>query len=433
MSGLRILWKSNAPHVGTGYGIQANSLLPRLMQHPNIDKIGIFGYWGIQGGLTQLPVGRGIPGIREISLAHYPISKTDGWGNDVVGEHAQHFNADVVISLMDIWVLANDYGHRGFLWVPYAPVDHEPIPPGVLDKLRRAYHPLAYSQHASREFAAAGLDHHYIPHGVETKVFKPFDKGGKAQAKKWLGLEPDTFLIGTIGSNKGWPSRKGFPELFEAFAGFQRKHPEARLYVHSEIADTIHNGLNLTSLAELYGINDYTMLSMPYYQLIGLTSRDMRRIYNGFDVFCLPSMGEGFGIPIIEAQACGVPVIVTDWTACSELCGSGWKVPIAKKIPTPLMSFQAYADVDALTAAMESAYAMWRDDAARTHMSQVAREFAMQYDWETLVKDKWFPFIDWLWERVQIRTIQRTTMLTVHDHREESLQAAKIASTSDVL
>lgn len=405
--GLRILWKSNAPHVGTGYGVQANSLLPRLKQHPNVDDIGIFGYWGIQGGLCALPVGLGVPGVNPIPLAHYPVSPTDGWGNDVVAQHAEHFGAHVVISLMDVWVLDQTYGHRGFLWVPYAPIDHEPIPPGVLDRLQRAFHPLAYSKHASRQYADAGLDHHYLPLGVETKTYKPYDKGGKAQSKKWLGLDSDTFLIGTVAANKGWPSRKGYPELFEAFAIFHAKHPEARLYAHSAVADPWHNGIALDALAKVYGIDDYVLLTVPYEQLLSLPSREMCKLYNAFDVFALPSMGEGFGIPILEAQACGVPVIVTDWTACAELCGSGWKVKVGKKIPTPLLSFQAYADVESLVEAMEEAWLMWKRPEAREAYSIKAREFAMQYDWERLVQDMWFPFIDWLWERVQVKTIQR--------------------------
>ena len=413
MKGLRILWKSNAPHVGSGYGIQANSLLPRLAKHPSVEEIGIFGYWGIQGGMAELPVGLGIPGIEPRAMVHYPTTPTDGWGNDVVAQHAQHFGAHVVITLMDTWVLRPDYGHQGFLWIPYSPVDHEPIPPKVLNGLRRAYHPIAYSKHASREYTINGLDHHYIPHGVETSIYKPYGKDGKAQAKAFIGFEPDNFVIGTVGANKGWPSRKGYPELFEAFSIFRKRHPEARLFAHTSISDTTHNGLSLDTLATLYGIEDYARFTLPYQQLIGLTPREMCRLYNGLDVFCLPSMGEGFGIPIIEAQACGIPVIVSDWTACAELCGSGIRVPMAKKIPTPLESFQAYVDVDALVAAMETMHKVWKNKDEYAGMSEAACTFASAYDWETLVRDEWFPFIDWLWERVQVKTMQRSMPTTV--------------------
>lgn len=408
MNGLRILWMSNSPHVGSGYGVQANSLLPRLVKHPAIEQIGIFGYYGIQGGLTELPVGLGIPGVQPINMLHYPVSPKDGWGNDIVAKHAEHFGAHVVITLLDVWVQNRNFGHQGFLWCPYSPVDHEPIPPPILARLRDAFHPIAYSQHAAKEYAENGLDYHYIPHGVETKLYKPYDKGGKAQAKKWLNFSEDNFVVGTVAANKGWPSRKGYPELFEAFSLFHKDHPEARLFCHGGMVDMQHNGIALDKLARMYGIEDYTQITEPYNQTIGFTSQEMCKLYNAMDVFCLPSMGEGFGIPIIEAQACGVPVIVTDWTACAELCGAGWKVPVGKKIPTTLQSFQAYADVGALVAAMKSAYNMWRNGGAwHREESQAARDFAMQYDWEHLVKDKWFPFIDWLWERAEVKTTRR--------------------------
>jgi len=413
-NGLRILWKANAPHVGSGYGVQSNSLLPRLMQHPNVEEIGIFGYYGIMGGLCELPVGMGIPNVNPVNLAHYPVAD-DVWGNDVVWEHAYHLGAHVVITLMDIWVLNEDYGHGGFLWLPYAPVDHETIPPQVLDRLRRAYHPLAYSKHAAGLFAEAGLDHHYIPHGVETKLFKPYDKGGKLQAKRWLGFEDEHFLIGTVGRNVGWPSRKGFPELLEAFAIFHETHPEARLFAHTSIVDTRHKGLNLLALTKLYGVSDFVRFSLPHFNLLGASTQEMCKMYNAFDVFCLPSMGEGFGIPIIEAQACGVPVIVSDWTACAELCGSGWKVKIGKKIPTPLQAFQAYVDVDDLVWRMEEAYLVWKDPMAYAEMRTKARAFSMQYDWEHLVKDYWYPFMDWLWDRVEIKTIKKAPRLYAVD------------------
>lgn len=407
MSGMRILWISNAPHVPTGYGVQANSLLPRLAQHPNVEEIGIFGYYGIQGGLVELPVGGHIPGIQAKTMMHYPISK-DVWGNDVVKDHAEHFDADVVITLLDAWVFDKSYGHRGFLWIPYSPVDHEPIPPKILERLREGYHALAYSKHAASEFVKNGLDHHYIPHGVETSIYKPYDMGGKIQAKKWLGYEGDEFLIGCVAANRGWPSRKGFPELFEAFAEFHKSRDKARLFLHTDAEDKSHNGISIRELARMYEIGDYVKFSLPYVNLLGLTGMEMSKLYNAMDVFCLPSMGEGFGIPILEAQACGVPVIVSDWTACAELCGSGIRVPMAKKIPTPIGSFQAYADVGALTAAMEAMYRVWEKPEEYRQFRISARDFAMDYDWPRLVEKYWNPFIDWLWERVETKTLQKT-------------------------
>jgi glycosyltransferase involved in cell wall biosynthesis len=410
--GLRILWKSNAPHVGSGYGVQANSLLPRLLEHPAIEDIGIFGYFGIMGGLTSLPVGRNIPGVRPRTMLHYPLGG-DIWGNDIVWDHAKHFDAHAIITLMDVWVLREDYGHGGFLWVPYAPVDHDPIPPAILDRLRRAFHPVVYSKHASGELARNGLEHTYIPHGVETKLYRPMGRATRNKAKRWLNFDSSNFVIGIVGANRGWPPRKGFTELMEAFAVFSDRHPEARLLLHSGVSDEMHaGGPDLTALSQLYGIADKVRITRPYLIRLGFSTQEMCRLYNAMDVFCLPSMGEGFGIPLIEAQACGVPVIATDWTACSELVGAGWKVPIAKKFPTPLKSFMAFASVPALVDAMEEAYQVWKRPEAREEYSVKARAFAMQYDWERLVRDGWFPFIDWLWEQVRPKLIQRPELVS---------------------
>ena len=56
------------------------------------------------------------------------------------------------------------------------------------------------------------------------------------------------------------------------------------------------------------------------------TPEEMAAIYSSLDVLLNASMGEGFGLTVLEAQACGVPAIVTDFTAMSEVCGAGWKV-----------------------------------------------------------------------------------------------------------
>ncbi|KKK63581.1 hypothetical protein LCGC14_2992840 [marine sediment metagenome] len=51
----------------------------------------------------------------------------------------------------------------------------------------------------------------------------------------------------------------------------------------------------------------------------GFNYKDMNNVYNVMDVFLLTTSGEGFGIPIIEAMSCEVPVVVTDYTTTQEL------------------------------------------------------------------------------------------------------------------
>src|SRR5690606_13344070 len=108
-------------------------------------------------------------------------------------------------------------------------------------------------------------------------------------------------------------SRKGLPELFEAFSIFRTRHPDARLYVHS-LQTTEYGGPDLKAMADEYGIEPYVRFADPYKLHMGIDIETMNMIYNAMDVFCRPSRGEGFGIPIIEAQSSGTPVIVTDST-----------------------------------------------------------------------------------------------------------------------
>lgn len=95
---LRLLYSSNAFWAASGYGIQGKSLLPRLAELPEFggkDAVAMFAWWGLDGGIHN------VDGIRI-----YP-KFDDPYGNDVIGAHTQHFGANVVSTLIDIWVLRN--------------------------------------------------------------------------------------------------------------------------------------------------------------------------------------------------------------------------------------------------------------------------------------------------------------------------------------
>lgn len=95
--------------------------------------------------------------------------------------------------------------------------------------------------------------------------------------------------------------------------------------------------------------------------------------YNSAEAFFYPSVFEGFGLPVLEAMACGTPVVVSDSTSLPEIVGeSGLRVP-------------PY-DEDAWRAAMHRAYqdTTWREQAAQQGIKEVERYTWQQTAQETL-------------------------------------------------
>ena len=408
-TGLNILYHANAPWAKTGYGVQSNSLLPRLAKLPGINEIALLAYYGIAGGVSEQEIGLDVP-VEHIKVKCYP-ARSDPWGNDVIADHTMAFNADMVITLFDLWPLAAEFGWTGARWTPWFPIDHEPVPPGVLERSMSTYENLVYSKSAVEELARNNVKHTYIPHGVETTLYRPLDDEARKDAKEWLGFPRDCFLIGTVGANKGYPPRKGWNEMYTAIAEFMRTAPEAEnvyFYQHSLLTGE-HGGPDLQQMATDFGLSDKIRFANPYrLQSDGMTNEEMNRVYNAMDVFILLSRGEGFGLPILEAQSCGTPVIVTDWTACRELGEVGYKIPILHREWTPQRSFWGIADPVKAAQALHDVHHAWLANkqgwgTTYKNLRAAARQFALPYDWQTLVDTYWVPFIQRMWDETRPR------------------------------
>jgi glycosyltransferase involved in cell wall biosynthesis len=115
-------------------------------------------------------------------------------------------------------------------------------------------------------------------------------------------------------------------------------------------------------------------------------------MYSAADVQLLTSMGEGFGIPAVEGQACGTPVIVSDFTAQPELIG-----PYSKKVPVQRVwdeyqaSFFGIPNVPAIAAALQEVYEETKG--GRVDRGAVSREM-LRYDQVLVYQDKWKPLIE---------------------------------------
>lgn len=387
---MKILWMANAPWAPTGYGVQGSKIIPFLKERPEVEDVSLFAFYGIQGGITRQLIGRHW-------ITCYPIG-THPYGMDIAKNWVDHSESNVVITLVDVFVIDPNFGTQGFYWLPYAPVDFDPLPPIFIERFKTSYRPIVYSKFAVQKLKEAGLECWYAPHGVDTKIFKPRPRS-KATDREWIGLKSDTFSVGMVAANKDPSDRKGFQEAFHAFRNLLDKHPDCELYVHS-LPSVEMGGLDLISLARAYGILDKTRFTLRQHIFGGLCQEDLARIYNTFDVFLNPCHRAGFEIPLIEAQAVGVPIIAGNWHSMTELCGSGSLIEPAQKQATSLESFTFLPSVASTTDCLLDAY----DHKGDRRRSKDARAFAMEYDWKTVLERYWGPIVASLEAELSVKT-----------------------------
>jgi glycosyltransferase involved in cell wall biosynthesis len=389
---LNIVWHSVAPWISSGYGQQTATFVPRIRDLGH--DISISAFAGLEGHIGNW---NGVPvfpqdhtRFNKYALRKY-VQKVseDGSGDDVL-----------VIALQDVWTWADaspisggmiaDY--RGLNLAAWCPVEHDPIPPNTANALEQfAARPIAMSRFGEERMRDVGLDPLYVPHGVDTNALKPNPEAAKA-ARAALGVAEDAFLIGMVSHNQGMsPCRKSFPEVFTAFSMFLSDHPDAVLYLHTDVLG-LNQGINLTALWRRHQIpdNNIRFVNQDKYWLGEINTQQMGYMYAALDVLACPSYGEGFGIPIIEAQACGTPVIATDWTSMPELIGPGWLVDGDPWYNPGSASWWKRPSISEILGAFESAYA------ARGEERRAAEcvEFASAYDADRVLNEYWVPVLD---------------------------------------
>jgi L-malate glycosyltransferase len=148
--------------------------------------------------------------------------------------------------------------------------------------------------------AGVASDHlRIIPSGVDCDRFRPAYASEREAARGRLGIAKDDFLLGTVGMLE---ERKGHRYLLEAVAKLNHAQGEAGR-IKCAIAGDGQMRVELVNLAEELGIGgDVLLLGM-----IG----DSRQLLDALDVFVFPSLKEGLGVALLEAMACGLPVVAT--------------------------------------------------------------------------------------------------------------------------
>lgn len=357
--------------MGTGYGAQTALLAPRLRDLGH--EVFISAFHGLAGAPSMW---EGIPILP---------SGFDPYGNDILGAHAKTVGADLVLPLMDAWVI-NPEQLQGLKVANWIPVDCSPL--SVMDRRylqNSGAIPIAISKFGRDKINDAGFTSLYVPHAIDTGIFRPPDDRSRVRGE--LGIPEDAFVIVMNAANKD-AVRKSFPEQFLAFSKFSQHHPDAMLLVHSLVQAP--QALNLMDIVNHLGIRDRVRFSDQYGIITGrIQPQNLAALYGAGDVLSAASHAEGFGLPIIEAQACGTPVITTNFSSMPELTGAGWMVEGEPFWNAAHQAWWCKPHVDEIAAAYEKAYTEARSPGIR----EEAREFALRYSVGRVLAECWVPVL----------------------------------------
>jgi glycosyltransferase involved in cell wall biosynthesis len=383
----RILWGSNAPFAPTGYGVQTAQVAERLVSDGH--EVAVACNFGLQGSDTTWN------GIKLLPTGVTPYS------DDILSAHSQHWFSGselpgLVITLFDVWALKNPSINSIPKIAAWVPIDHQPAPPEVTTWLRRPnVMPIAMSKFGSRMMDVDGIKHLYVPHAYEAKYFRPTESfkdatGDTLRGRDLMHVDDDAFVVMMNSANKGrTPPRKSWGENILAFGIFAKDHPDAVLYLHTDDTAAL-GGVDLHALIRAAGVDESQIRFVNQYMYrMNMPQHVLAALYTDADVLLATSAGEGFGVPVIEAQACGTPVIVSNWTAQPELVGDGWVVDGQPLWDAFQNSWFFTPNVGSIVKALEAAY-----ERGANKRSRKAIAFAEQYEADRVYVEHWRPVLD---------------------------------------
>lgn len=358
--GMTVLIATHSPALPTGYGRVCREVAAAL--HAAGHAVTVVGGGDIGGG-----------GAGPDPFPYRVIPSPQGTAAEPVARALVEHRPQVLLTIGDPWMFEflPDLPQRaGATWVAYFPVDGYPMPRAWVTWVAAVDVPVVFCRFTQDLIArATGRTPRLIYHGVDTATFAP---AVKPDARRRVGLPPDAFVVGTVAANQ---QRKNLPALVKAFAAFAADKPDAWLYLHTRI----DGHWDIEELVERFGLTAHTRATLNLDPRRGLPDELLATVYNAFDVFALPTMAEGFGLPILESQSCGVPALATDFSACPELLPDPFqRLRVARTIVMARNFEQAVVDEDDLAAKLDHLY---RHPADRATLAAAGRRFAQTFDW----------------------------------------------------
>lgn len=240
--------------------------------------------------------------------------------------------------------------------IPLMPISQYSLLQRLLFKLsicgiRRAAHIIVDSEHTKYDvmkyLTLSEERITVIPLGINTKRFKP------------LHLKKKQYSILYVGSEE---PRKNFLLVLEAFALLKKKLPQAKL-IKVGLPQWPDARQKALALMDQLGLNAQDVLFKGYV-------KDIVEEYNRAELFVFPSLYEGFGFPVLEAMACGTPVISSNKTSLPEVGGNA----------------AMYVDGSHAQELAEKMYVILTDPLLKKNLREKGLRHVQNFSWDRSVK-----------------------------------------------
>lgn len=345
----------------------------------------------------------------------YP-EKADSYGYDSSFFVINHFKPDIVMCINDIWGLYN-INHlkvrKKFKFLAYLAIDSECLFP-VLQAPRKGMPHLNtiqilnntdkivvftdWARNVINKTSRIVQNKEYknievISHGVDINTWKPLDNKAELR-QKYFNITPNDniFLLCEVGRNQ---PRKRLDATLIAMKKFIDKYekPNKKImcYFHHSLKDEL--GWDMKWLAAYYGISDRCIFNEKLQPGLGPKDEELNEMMNCADAHILLTNSEGFGMPVHEACAAGIPSITTKYSAMAD-----WGkdcllfVKVAEYEHEPKTNhLKAVPDTDH---AAHQISLLYNSDKMCREYSNKGLKFAHNSTWTQITKEKWIPLID---------------------------------------
>jgi glycosyltransferase involved in cell wall biosynthesis len=161
----------------------------------------------------------------------------------------------------------------------------------------------------------------YLPHGVQTRLYmeeETDDERAWVEAELGPHVKRNDAIVGCVATNQ---PRKDLGLYFRTLRGLLDRGHKVYGWLHT---DVLTKAWSVVQLAEDCGLARKVTVSTKAY-----TDRELALLYRRCSVTVAPGLGEGFGYPIVESLASGVPVVHGDFAGGRELVPKReWRFPV---------------------------------------------------------------------------------------------------------